>query len=174
MKNLLICFIFLFSCTSNETETVSNSPLQIKDPYNLSNNKTYIVVDYKIPSFKNRFFVIHEGNIIFQSLVCSGKEGSEVIFSNVPESHCSSKGRIEILYSYNGNFGKAYKIKGLDKTNSNIFKRNIVLHSHGCVPYEETSYRICNSQGCLTLNPNKFTELDSLINLYKIKLIIII
>lgn len=163
MKNLLFIFIFLFSC-SKQTETTKP----------LLDDQTFIMVDYKIPSYKNRLFVIHNNNIIFESLVCSGITNGEVIFSNVPESHCSSKGKIEILNSYYGNYGKAYKLKGLDPTNDNIYKRNIVLHSHSCVPYEEVNYPICNSQGCLTMNPNKFNQLDDLIRTFKIKHIIVI
>jgi hypothetical protein len=48
-----------------------------------------------------------------------------------------------------GRFGRAYKLYGLDSTNSQAFWRNIVLHSFSYVPEAETDpYLICNSLGC--------------------------
>ncbi|WP_394775194.1 murein L,D-transpeptidase catalytic domain-containing protein [Flavobacterium sp.] len=58
-------------------------------------------------------------------------------FSNLKDSHCTSLGKYAIGTSYRGSFGKAYKLYGLDKTNSNAFNRNVVLHQYSKVPFEE-------------------------------------
>ncbi len=59
--------------------------------------------------------------------------------SNEPESHCSSVGKYII-----GNKGVSewgikvnYHLAGMDKTNSNASKRNVVLHSWNAVPENE-------------------------------------
>lgn len=75
------------------------------------------------------------------------------VFSNVPGSNCTSLGRYKIGNSYYGNYGKAYKLYGLDSSNSNAFKRYIVLHSYAEMPHEETyPIPIMNSQGCPMLS----------------------
>jgi L,D-transpeptidase catalytic domain len=76
-----------------------------------------------------------------------------VIYSNVVDSHCSSRGLAKVSYAYTGTFGRAYKLVGLQPGNSRIFERNIVLHAHGCVPAEPQLGPICRSQGCPTVNP---------------------
>ena len=140
------------------------------DKYNNYNN--CIIVDYSLPSSKNRLFIKHDGIVYARYLVCSGKTDKKgnVIFSNKIGSNCSSLGKIEILNSYYGNYGKAYKLKGLDKTNSNIFIRNIVLHSHSCVPQKSDS-EICESQGCLTVNIKDFKKIEYYKKVFKIKYI---
>ncbi len=52
------------------------------------------------------------------------------------------------MNSYVGTFGKSYRLKGLDKTNSNALKRAIVLHSYDCIPDTETRNLACLSLGC--------------------------
>jgi hypothetical protein len=43
---------------------------------------------------------------------------------------------------------------GLDSTNNQVFRRNIVLHSFSYVPEAETDpYPICNSLGCPMVSP---------------------
>ena len=74
-------------------------------------------------------------------------------FSNVLGSNCSSEGKYIIGNKYSGVFGTAYKLHGLDSTNSNAFSRFVVLHSHSCVPDEEQEDDICASEGCPTVSP---------------------
>jgi hypothetical protein len=117
------------------------------------------MVDMRIPSGKKRFFVFNlkKDSIEKAGLVTHGSgssKGDSLIFSNVTESKCTSIGKYKIGKSYNGKFGLAYKLYGLDKTNSNVFKRFVVLHSHPCVPGEEIyPLRICVSYGCPTVAP---------------------
>ena len=83
------------------------------------------------------------------------------LFSNVPNSNCTSLGNYSIGAKYFGRFGLAYKLYGLDESNSKAFERFVVLHAHECVPDNEVSYYICESQGCPTVS-TKF--LDTLAN----------
>ena len=76
--------------------------------------------------------------------------GSNVQFSNKANSLCTSLGKYKIDNFYNGNFGPAFKLSGLNATNSNTIKRFVVLHSNSCVPNKETALSpICQSWGFL-------------------------
>lgn len=67
--------------------------------------------------------------------------------------------------SYKGKFGLAYKLHGLDATNSNAYKRFVVLHSHECVPENETApLPICQSDGCPTVSPDFLKTLSIIID----------
>lgn len=135
------------------------------------NNKIAFFIDMKIPSGKNRFFVydLKENKIIDKGIVAHGS-GSEtgikgkLKFSNEPNSLSTSLGKYYIGKSYNGKFGKAYKLYGLDKTNSNAFDRNIVFHHYYDVPYEEKEGYICNSFGCPMVNKKYFERIASMID----------
>ena len=64
--------------------------------------------------------------------------GSNVQFSNKANSLCTSLGKYKIDNSYNGNFGLAFKLSGLNATKSNAIKHFVVLHSNSRVPNKET------------------------------------
>jgi hypothetical protein len=126
------------------------------------------LVDMKQPSGKKRFFVYNllKDSIEIAGLVTHGS-GSDngtgkLVFSNGKNSNCTSLGKYKAGKPYRGNFGLAYKLYGLDDTNSNAFERFVVLHSHTCVPDEEVSpLPICVSLGCPTVSPaflNKLKE----------------
>lgn len=142
------------------------------------NNKVAFFIDMKIKSGKNRFFVYDLVNkkIIDQGLVANGS-GSEtgirgdLKFSNIVNSNSTSLGRYAIGKNYNGIFGKAYKLYGLDQTNSNAFVRNIVLHQYSAVPSEEQDYYIVNSHGCPMINEQFFKRIEKIIDSSKTKII---
>jgi hypothetical protein len=136
----------------------------------ISNNSKYnkdvaFFIDMKIASGKNRFFVydLKENKIIDKGIVAHGS-GSEtgiqgkLKFSNVQNSLSTSLGSYYIGNYYNGKFGKAYKLYGLDQTNNNAFKRDIVFHYYYDVPYNEKDGYICNSYGCPMVNKNTLKE----------------
>lgn len=125
-------------------------------------NRTHcFLLDMRLPSGKNRFFVYNlvKDSVEIAGLVTHGSgsgngDTEELIFSNLKNSNCTSIGKYRIGNSYTGSFGPAYKLYGLDKTNSNAFDRFVVLHSHACVPNEEISpLPICVSLGCPTVSP---------------------
>ena len=128
------------------------------------NSERCFLVDMSIASGKPRFFVYNlaKDSVEKSGLVTHGMggPGGGIEYSNTEGSNCTSKGRYSIGQSYNGRFGLAFKLHGLDKTNSNAFKRFVVLHAHDCVP-DAAVYPvpICESQGCPTVSPAFLQEL---------------
>ncbi|MEP6950220.1 MAG: murein L,D-transpeptidase catalytic domain-containing protein [Ginsengibacter sp.] len=113
------------------------------------------LVDMKIASGRKRFFVydLQKDSILLSGLVAHGSCDNgfqmEASFSNKVNSGCSCMGKFRIGSEYNGRFGLAYKLYGLDSSNSNTYERAIVLHSYGCVPEQEIyPVPVCNSRGC--------------------------
>lgn len=123
------------------------------------NTAICFLVDMQISSGKKRFFVYDmlRDSVLEAGLVAHGTgsgSGDSLHFSNEPGSNSTSLGRYRIGNPYQGTFGLAYKLHGLDETNSRAFERFVVLHSHECVPDAETDpYNICRSWGCPTVAP---------------------
>lgn len=187
MKTVLI---FLFFCLSSfatynvtdkkdalselEILRLTNHVSEIKSLIgveNKYNTKIAFLVDMKIKSGKNRFFVydLQNNKILDQGLVAhgSGSEtgiGGELKFSNVPNSYCTSLGRYTVEKSYKGMFGKAFRLNGLDESNNNALKRAIVLHQYSAVPYEEQDHYIVRSQGCPMVNELFFKRIEKIID----------
>ncbi|MDF2517114.1 MAG: hypothetical protein K0R59_2410 [Sphingobacterium sp.] len=142
----------------------------------VKNNKNYnkelaFLLDMKRPSGRNRFFVVDLRNnqLLDQGLVAHGS-GSEtgqtgqLKFSNKDSSYATSLGLYAIGVSYNGRFGKAYRLFGLEDSNSNAYDRNIVLHKYDNMPYDEQVAPICLSQGCPMVNVKFYERLQRLID----------
>lgn len=151
---------------------------ELKEYANANNyNAEYcFLVDMSLPSGKNRFFVynLKTGTLEASSLVSHGlgsyKMGCNDVleFSNSPSSYKTSLGRYKIGSSYNGTFGLAYKLYGLDSTNSRAFERAIVLHSDAHVPEAEIfPYHIYQSAGCPTVSPSFLSTLSKYIKASK-------
>jgi hypothetical protein len=129
------------------------------------------LIDMSIPSGKNRFFVYDflSGRIIYSGLVSHGSGGvhysSEPKFSNTPGSDCTSLGKYKVGEDYQGQYGKSYKLHGLDASNSNAYKRAVVLHGYKCVPDKEIYPEgVCNSSGCTGVSTNFFKKLAIVID----------
>jgi hypothetical protein len=126
------------------------------------------MIDMRLPSGKNRFFVYNllKDSLEVAGLVTHGKgsesETGSLVFSNAPNSYCTSLGKYKIGNSYNGNFGLSYKLMGMDKTNNRALDRAVVLHSYCGVPKEEVyPAPICVSEGCPAVSPAFFTQLKA-------------
>jgi len=129
--------------------------------YNYSTEYVFLI-DMSIPSGKNRFFVYNLKKDLLEcsSLVAHGfgstikDSEDQLIFSNNNYSFKTSIGKYKIGNSYNGTYGLAYKLYGLDSTNSKAFERAIVLHSDVHIPNNETyPYKIFQSAGCPAVSP---------------------
>lgn len=162
----------IFNSQLTEVKTMINT----KANYN---TKIAFFVDMKIKSGKNRFFVYDLVNdkILDQGLVANGsgsetKVRGELIFSNEANSNSTSLGKYIVGKSYNGMFGKSYRLSGLDETNSNALKRAIVLHPYSAVPEEEQDYYISNSHGCPMVSENFFKRLEKIIDNSKSNIIL--
>ncbi len=134
-----------------------------------------IFIDMRIPSNQFRFFIVNlkKDSIVASALVAHGS-GSETTvqdslqFSNRPNSYMSSLGTYKIGAAYQGNFGRSYRLIGLDKTNNKAFERAIVLHRYSCVPDEEQQQPICNSLGCPMVSEQFFPQLERFIDQEKL------
>jgi hypothetical protein len=137
------------------------------------NDAICFLVDMSLPSGQNRFFIydLKEDTLNNSGLVTHGRcnrywlEGRK--YGNTIGCGCSSLGKYKVGYSYNGRFGLAYKLYGLDKTNDKAFERFVVLHSHECVPETEVRDDICQSDGCPTVSPGFLQYLKPIINASK-------
>jgi L,D-transpeptidase catalytic domain len=133
----------------------SRNELKVYASKNKCNSKYAFVIDMRIASFKKRFFVfdLTKDSIINTGYVAHGTGSetfkNELLFSNVPDSRCTSLGKYKIGASYKGMYGFSYRLHGLDSSNSKALERAIVLHGHSCIPevaYDD--YPICFSYGC--------------------------
>ena len=168
-----------FSFKVKKAETEKNTSLRLKQKaddmalyarQNHFSNQYCFMLDMKIKSGKKRFFVynLEKDSVELAGLVTHGggtTNTSGIQFSNTPNSLCTSSGKYKIGNSYSGKFGLAFKLFGLDKTNSNAYNRFVVLHSHSCVPNEEVApLTICESWGCPTVAPGFLMELKKYID----------
>ena len=127
------------------------------------------LIDMSLPSGRNRFFVLdlHSDSIRFAGLVSHGCCNQYWLYGrkygNKPGCGCTSLGKYRIGYSYSGIFGPAFKLYGLDSSNSKAFERCVVLHSHDCVPDTEVNTDICQSNGCPMVSPVFLKKISPLI-----------
>jgi hypothetical protein len=128
-------------------------------------------LDMSIHSGRKRFFVydLDRNLVILSGLVAHGscKEGflTDAKFSNVPGCGCSSLGKYKIGEKYRGQYGISYKLYGLENTNSNAFRRAVVLHGFSCIPDEEIYPKVvCNSFGCPMVSTSFFERLAFVID----------
>lgn len=135
------------------------------------NTQFCFLIDMSLPSGSNRFFVynLDKDSLADAGLVTHGRCNEDWLqgrkFSNRVGGGCTSLGKYKVGTPYHGKFGLAYKLHGLDSTNSNAFKRFVVLHSHSCVPNGEVDpYPICQSDGCPTVSVAYLKKLAALID----------
>lgn len=137
---------------------------------NAYNADICFLIDMSLPSGQNRFFVydLEKDSIRIAGTVTHGRcnqnwlEGRK--YSNEPGCGCTSLGKYKVGNSYTGRFGLAYKLHGKESTNSNAFKRFVVLHAHECVPETEVKDEICQSDGCPTVAPGFLQMLKPIID----------
>lgn len=173
MKHFIFLFLIVISCSKAESQQLNPSGIpqtRILEIKNYIKGKEYnqelaVFINFKIPSGKYRYFIYNlKNNTILQQAVVSHGSGSVIPksdalkFSNVEGSYQSSLGKYVIGESYIGKFGKAYRLAGLDATNSNAMQRAIVLHSYGCIPDTESQTPACLSLGCPMLSVNALKE----------------
>lgn len=137
------------------------------------NASVCFLVDMTLPSGQNRFFVydLEKDSVHAKGLVSHGScnqywfHGRK--YGNVVGCGCTSLGKYKIGNQYYGQFGLAFKLHGLDKTNDKAFARFVVLHSHDCVPESEVTDDICQSNGCPMVAHGFLQQLKTIINTSK-------
>ena len=141
---------------------------------NKLNTDYCFLVDFSIHSGKNRFFIYDlKNNSILQSgLVCHGigknSTAEKPIYSNEVGSNCSSLGKYKIGKRSYSNWGihVHYKMHGLESTNNNAFKRQVVLHSYSYVSKTElfpSHLTMGWSLGCPVLADGLMKKIDNLL-----------
>jgi hypothetical protein len=145
--------------------------LQLYAKQQAFNTSFCILIDMSIESGRNRFFIydLQKDSILDAALVAHGSCNKNWLsgrqYGNEIGCGCTSLGRYKIGNQYKGKFGTAYKLYGLDETNSNAFKRFVVLHSYNCVPDEEVHPApICQSLGCPMVSPAFMNKLATIID----------
>lgn len=143
------------------------------------NPDVVFLADMKIMSGKNRLFIydLKKNEVIDQGLVAHGYGSetgveNELKFSNLNNSNATSLGNYSIGESYEGKFGKSYKLYGLDATNSNAFSRYIVLHKYSKMPYDEQLSPVCNSLGCPMVNEIYFKRIEKIVDASEKKILL--
>lgn len=95
-----------------------------------------------------------------------GSTNSKVVFSNKPNSHCSSKGKYILGEKkvYSPGYRHKYIMYGQEPSNSNAVIRNVVFHPWNPIKDWET-YPIPSpeSWGCPAVSEKSFYEIDELI-----------
>jgi len=128
------------------------------------------LVDMSVPSGKKRFFVydLEKNSLVYSGLCAHGSCNTQFLdrarFSNATNCGCSSLGKYKVGEFYRGKYGKSFRLYGLDNSNSNAYKRAIVIHGYDCVPDREIYPMVlCNSLGCVMVSYNFFEKLSRLI-----------
>lgn len=127
------------------------------------------LVDMALPANHKRFFVydLSKDTIVNAGLVAHGNcnqywlEGRK--YGNQIGCGCTSLGKYRIGNAYYGKFGLAFKLYGLDQTNSNAFNRFVVLHAHECIPDHEVVEEVCQSNGCPMVSPRFLNNLNAIV-----------
>lgn len=137
------------------------------------NTNIALFVDLSRHSGCNRFVAWNlEQNVAIFTCPVSHGSGSQrphirsayARLSNEDGSHLSSVGRALVAERYDGRYGIAYRLDGLDDTNSNLRSRFVVLHGWE----HTTSFPIfplatVGSFGCPVLSRKMMAKVDSLI-----------
>ncbi len=137
------------------------------------NTRIALFVDLSRHSGRSRFVAwsFEEQKAIFCCPVSHGsgsqkshQRSAYARLSNLDGSHLSSLGRALVAERYEGRYGVAYRLDGLDDTNSNLRSRFVVLHGWE----HTTSFPIfplatVGSFGCPVLSRKMMAKVDSLI-----------
>jgi L,D-transpeptidase catalytic domain len=120
------------------------------------NNTILSIVDFSLPSYKKRLFVLdmENGKLLFNTLVAHGRNSGQLYatrFSNRNRSLESSLGFYLTGETYVGQNGYSLRLLGMEHGfNDNAYSRGIVIHPADYVNDEisKTYGRLGRSEGC--------------------------
>ncbi|HEY0029784.1 MAG TPA: murein L,D-transpeptidase catalytic domain family protein [Bacteroidia bacterium] len=163
-SSLLLFFLsaVLFASWNSSDPTAQQARLKLKAKEALAfctsnkyNTDFCILIDLSLHSGKKRAFLFDlKNDSIISSGMCAHGCGAnpwgetstkeKPVFSNTPDSHCSSLGKFKVGKRGYSAWGIKinYLLHGLENTNSNALKRQIVLHS-----WEDVSEKEVYPQG---------------------------
>jgi hypothetical protein len=162
-----------YSCsglpTASEAACHHSKRANLTRAISIQKHRYAAIVDFSLPSTERRFFLIDlQQGKVEKYYVAHGK-GSGIgryatAFSNKNNSHSSSLGLYVTGGTYVGRHGRSLRLYGLEKSNSNSYDRDIVIHG---APYASENFikfinrktgqrnnRLGLSYGCPALPPN--------------------
>lgn len=180
---IMTCIILLKSCTESDAQQHlwQQARLKLKaDTAKAYCNKKGLnpnfcfLVDMSTHSGKYRFFLWDlRADTLMASSLCAHGYGqnsttTKPVFSNVEGSYCSSLGNYKTGARSYSNWGINihYKLYGLEASNSNAFRRMVVLHSHDPIPTKEITpshLPLGYSQGCPVIDNAMMRKVDQLL-----------
>ena len=179
-KLLFILLLLLYGQLPKQSDTNKNGTIErltlhanaLKTFAKTQNGSTSlgILIDMSIASRKNRFFVVNlQNDSVLIAGLCAHGQGDdvnreEVVFSNTPGSYCTSQGRYKLGVKFEGDYGTGYILHGLDSTNSNALKREVVFHYYFKVADKEDENVVCRSNGCPMVSQKTFRAAEKLID----------
>jgi hypothetical protein len=146
---LFVIGLFLFEPRENYDQVIKET----FDRYNPPKKEYVILIDYRKHLFSKRLFLfdVKSGKEILSSRVGHAFNSGLIYasdFSNKNESRKSCYGAFITGSSYNGQYGYAMRVEGLDKgVNDQAFRRAIVFHSVEKLP-------VMWSWGCFVTPPD--------------------
>jgi hypothetical protein len=122
----------------------------------IQNTGVLSIVDFSIPAFKKRLFVLDLVNekLLFNTLVAHGRNSGQIVatkFSNRSRSFQSSLGFYLTGETYNGQNGYSLRLLGMEQgINDNAYRRGIIVHAASYVNEDiSRKYgRLGRSEGC--------------------------
>ncbi len=176
---LLILYVLLpYRYSSNNSIDIPKNIIE----YCKSNDYKYcIAIDYSQPSKNNRLGVydIAQNKIIYYCKCAhgagSGNGTTLESFSNEIGSNKSSLGKYKIgkkrfLRSIDGNIDisalkiPCYELYGIDESNSNAYKRGILLHAAPTMTTLPVAIPFWHSLGCFSVPSSSFKKLSEYID----------
>lgn len=139
---------------------LARSLLQRNDA-RISRHDVVALADFSAPSWTPRFHLVDVANGEVASLLTAHGRGSDPShtgwlksFSNDVGSNASSNGAYVTGPQYDGKYGRAMRLEGLDPENSNAERRAIVIHQAWYVSDDMIAKygKLGRSEGCFALS----------------------
>ena len=126
--------IFLAFMAPTQSQTIEEKLEKKVKEHNLEEENIVMLVDYNISINEKRFFVYDtkKKKVLYSDFVGHAYKSGKyrpVRTSNTRGSLKTSLGLYQVGRKYKGSYGESFKLKGLSPTNSNAYKRYIVVHT---------------------------------------------
>lgn len=186
MRKIIILIVAVFILSNLNLFNYNEQLSQLKQK--VKTNKTYnqkyaFIIDYGLHSSLDRGVLIDLSNKkkVFTFKVANGRGKSKRHNFNPQYSNKISSNNSSLGYAVLSDRGVSswgikinYKMDGLSETNSNIRRRNIVLHSWEGIPkYSIFPIPLPQSQGCPTVSNSDMRKINLFIQSQKNKKILI-
>jgi hypothetical protein len=157
---IVVTSLAIWKTLSSPSSEVKNADLPKDDREEKRNkeavsatNERIIVIDFGLPSYKKRLWVKEGKKVLLNTYVTHGKMSGLIYtteFSNELGSNMSCYGRFKTSEVYIGKHGLSMRVIGLNHSNSNALKRDIVFHAaeYATEKWLRKYGKLGRSQGC--------------------------